>query len=161
MNTTTKGELKQDLLHSLFCFKKASIAISRFLNAGGGGLSTTEISALGCIGRCDKKSCAGADRTTHHAMHETLAVSKAAVSQMLGSLEKRGYIRREIDTDNRRKIIITLTKKGKAAVDTSEKEMDLLMSRIITRFGEKDSRTFVQLLRRFSELADESVGKTG
>jgi CRP-like cAMP-binding protein len=48
-----------------------------------------------------------ADQTTHHAMHEALAVSRAAVSQMLGSLEKRGYIRREIDRDNRRKIIIT------------------------------------------------------
>jgi DNA-binding MarR family transcriptional regulator len=92
-------------------------------------------------------------------MHETLSVSKAAVSQMLGSLEKRGYIRREIDRDNRRKIIITLTKKGKAAIDTGQKCLDDLMASIIERFGAKDMRDFVQTLNRFSEIVEEETGK--
>jgi DNA-binding MarR family transcriptional regulator len=154
------GKIKQDVLHSLFCFKKASHTIFRsLLNDEDGGLSVTELSALGCIGRCDEKDC-NADQTTHHAMHEALAVSKAAVSQMLGGLEKRGYIRREIDRDNRRKIIITLTEKGETAVDKAEKNMDLLMSRIIKQFGEKNSRDFVRLLNRFAEIVDEAVNKT-
>jgi DNA-binding MarR family transcriptional regulator len=129
------------------------------LNDDDGGLSVAELSALGCIGRCDEED-GNADQTTHHAMHETLAVSKAAVSQMLGSLEKRGYIRREIDRDNRRKIIITLTEQGETAVDDAEKKMDALMSRIIMQFGEKDTRNFTRLLDRFSEVVDETVSKT-
>jgi DNA-binding MarR family transcriptional regulator len=129
------------------------------LNDDDGGLSVTDLSALGCIGRCDEEDC-NADQTTHHAMYEALAVSKAAVSQMLGSLEKRGYIRRDIDRDNRRKIIITLTKQGETAVDKAEKKMDVLMSRIITRFGEKDTRNFTRLLDRFAEVVYEAVCKT-
>jgi DNA-binding MarR family transcriptional regulator len=154
-------ELKRNLLHALFCFKKTSHTMFRsLLNDEDGGLSVTELSALGCIGRCGEED-GNADQTTHHAMHEALAVSKAAVRQMLGSLEKRGYIRREIDRDNRRKIIITLTEQGAAAVDDAEKKMDVLMSRIITRFGEKDSRNLTRLLDRFSEVVDQAAGKTG
>jgi DNA-binding MarR family transcriptional regulator len=94
-------------------------------------------------------------------MHETLCVSKAAVSQILGSLEKMDYIRRAIDRDNRRKIIITLTKKGKSAVDKGQRHMDDLMAHIIEGLGEEDVRDFVRLLDRFAEVVDETVNKSG
>jgi DNA-binding MarR family transcriptional regulator len=153
-----KNELQQDLLHALFCFKKANVSIFRaVLNAECGGLSISEISALNCIGCRGKKDKDGADQTTHKAMHKALAVSKAAVSQMLGSLENRGYIRRETDRDNRRKIIITLTKKGEAAVDKAGKNMDALMSQIINKYGEKEMRNFILLVNRFTEIAEEAV----
>jgi DNA-binding MarR family transcriptional regulator len=152
-----KDELKQDLLHSLFCFKKVILSLSHSLNADGSGLSAAELSALGCIEHRNEKNGGRADKTAHDAMHETLAVSKAAVSQMLGSLEKRGYIQREIDLDNRRRIIITLTKKGKAAVDKAKKKMDTLISLIVTRFGEENSRNFVELLNRFVQVVDDVV----
>jgi DNA-binding MarR family transcriptional regulator len=155
-------ELKERFLHSLFLFKKASYSISRSLsNNGNDGLSAAELSALGCINCRGSEDCGPAEQTTHHAMHETLSVSKAAVSQMLGSLEKRGYIRREIDRDNRRKIIITLTKKGNSAIDKGQKHMDGLMASIIERFGEEDIRDFVRLLDRFAEVVDETVNKSG
>ncbi len=37
-------------------------------------------------------------------INEKMHISKPAVSQMLNSLEKKGYIIREIDTNDRRKI---------------------------------------------------------
>jgi DNA-binding MarR family transcriptional regulator len=154
-------EIKERLLHSLFFFKKASHSISRSLsNTGNDGLSAAELSALGCIGRCDAKGCS-ADQTTHHAIHEALSVSKAAISQMLGNLENRGFIQRETDHDNRRKIIITLTKKGRDATDKGQKHLDDLMTRIVERFGEKDAQNFVRLLDRFAEVVDETVSKSG
>ncbi|MDR2798649.1 MAG: transcriptional regulator [Treponema sp.] len=153
-----KDELKHDLIHALFRFKKVSAAISRtLLDAEGDGLSITELSALGCISTYSEKNCSATEHTTHHAMHKTVAVSKAAVSHMLGSLEKRGYIQREIDKENRRKIIITLTNKGKVAVDKAGKDLDEFMSLIIARFGEKDTETFVGLLNQFEEVVDEVV----
>jgi DNA-binding MarR family transcriptional regulator len=155
------GELKQDLLRSFLCLKKANFFISRYLqNTDRSGLSATELSALNCLGHCcNEKNCGTTDQTAHNAMHETLAVSKAAVSQMLGSLEKRGYIQREIDRDNRRKIIITLTKEGNTAVDEAWKSMDALLSHIIKQFGEKDARHFVRLLNRFVEIVDKADNK--
>jgi DNA-binding MarR family transcriptional regulator len=155
------GELRQQLLRALFYFKKALGAMSRPLPETGGdnaasvasaALSPAELAALSCIDRCGT-----ANQTAHYAMHETLSVSKAAVSQMLGSLEKRGFIRRETDLENRRKIIVTVTKKGKSAVDTGQKRLDDLMSRIILQFGEKDVQEFVRLLEHFVKVVDEET----
>jgi DNA-binding MarR family transcriptional regulator len=150
-----KDDQKQDLLQALFRFKKASIALFRSVSDAD-GLSAPELSALGCIGGCKKGY--RADHTTHHAMHETLAVSKAAVSQMLGSLEKRGYIRREIDRENRRKIIITLTEQGKSAVDEGQGRMDTVMARIVQRLGAEEAEQFVRLLTRFTQIVEEENG---
>lgn len=157
-----KDEPKQDLLQrnllqALFCFKKANAMLFRsVLDTDGGGLSAPELSALACI-NYDEKDCK-ADHTTHHAMHETLAVSKAAVSQMLGSLEKRGYIQRKIDRENRRKIIITLTEKGKSAVDEGQTRMDAVMARIIKQLGAVEAQQFERSLTRFARVVEEESG---
>jgi DNA-binding MarR family transcriptional regulator len=126
-------------------------------DADNGGLSLFELSALGCINSRAKDGHSQAKQTTHHAMCESLVISKAAVSQMLGSLEKKGYIQREINPSNRRKIVITLTKKGKISIDNAEKSIDDLMMRIIERFGEENSRNLACLLNRFTESVDEIV----
>jgi DNA-binding MarR family transcriptional regulator len=162
LSEVSREETKRDLLHSLFRIKKVTNSIFRYvLNVEEDGLSIAELSALGCIGSRCENGCDAADQTTHNAMHETLAVSKAAVSQMLGSLEKRDYIRRETDRDNRRKIIITLTKKGKSAVDAAKKNMDALLLCIVERFGVENSRNLVRLLDRFAETADGAIGGNG
>ena len=40
--------------------------------------------------------------------------SPPGVSQLLAGLEERGYVRRELDADNKRKVRILLTEEGKA-----------------------------------------------
>src|SRR5699024_12291720 len=47
-------------------------------------------------------------------VREYLAVTKASVSQMLASLEKRGLLVRQIDPTNRRNLIVTLTSDRKS-----------------------------------------------
>jgi DNA-binding MarR family transcriptional regulator len=154
------AELTEELIHALIRFKKVNAVLSHTVTAAdGGSLSFSELRALGCLdSRAEKdcpikeKDCSATERTTHHAMHETLAVSKPAISQMLASLEKRGYIRRETDTGNRRKIIITLTPKGRETVDKVKQNMDSLMSRVVTQFGEEDTRHLIRLLTRFQSI---------
>jgi DNA-binding MarR family transcriptional regulator len=153
-------KLRQDLIRALIRFKKVNTVISRtVITADGGSLSFSELCALGCLDSCGENDCPIAERTTHRTMHETLAVSKAAISQMLASLEKRGYIQRETDTGNRRKIIITLTPKGHATVGKTKQGMDGLMALVITRFGEEDTRLLIRLLDRFMEVVDEMPGE--
>jgi DNA-binding MarR family transcriptional regulator len=166
------AELTEELIHALIRFKKVQAVLSRTVTtADGGSLSFSELRALGCLdSRAEKdcpiekdcpmkeQDCSAAERTTHHAMHETLAVSKPAISQMLASLEKRGYIRRETDTGNRRKIIITLTPKGRETVDKVKQSMDSLISHVITRFGEEDTRHLIRLLTRFQSICHGPEG---
>jgi DNA-binding MarR family transcriptional regulator len=90
-------------------------------------------------------------------IQEALCINKAAVSQMLGVLERKGYINRETNKDNRRKIILTLTPKGQRAVKNTERTIDTLLSEIIKRFGENDMELFVPQFNRFADIIAELV----
>ena len=46
---------------------------------------------------------------------EALGVSKQAAGQLVDTLVGRGYLDRSIDPDDRRRLVVTLTERGKAA----------------------------------------------
>ncbi len=82
-----------------------------------------------------------------------LRSSNARISALLGVLEKKGQIRREIDQNNRRNILVTITKAGRERIKEELAEMQGFMARIFTDMGEAETREFIRLARRFSELA--------
>lgn len=47
-----------------------------------------------------------------------LRVSKQAAGQLVDALVLRGYLERQIDPEDRRKLTVTLTERGRAAADT-------------------------------------------
>jgi DNA-binding MarR family transcriptional regulator len=49
------------------------------------------------------------------AMTRELAISKQAVSQLIDTMVMRGYLQRVADTDDRRRMVLTLTPRGEAA----------------------------------------------
>ena len=53
------------------------------------------------------------------AVTEYLGLTKGTVSQSLSVLEKKGLIEKKPDTDDRRVIHLSLTEKGRSAVDTT------------------------------------------
>ena len=81
-------------------------------------------------------------------------VSKPAVSQILGSLERRGLIRREIDGGDRRRIAVTLTPEGEAARKRAVERHEEVFAELISRFGEDNARAFNDLLDRFIEVVE-------
>ena len=88
-------------------------------------------------------------------LHTRLPMSKPAVSQLLGGLEERGLIHREIDTGDRRKIAVTLTPEGKALMRRMQERMDGQFGLVLERFGEEDTRQLITLLSRLGDIIDE------
>jgi DNA-binding HxlR family transcriptional regulator len=84
-----------------------------------------------------------------------LCISRAAVSQLLGGMEKNGYILREINKANRRKLSISLTEKGRAAAEEHEHKFMELLAEIVDRFGEKDMKQLIRLSSRFMDTIEE------
>ena len=84
-------------------------------------------------------------------VREYLSVSKAAVSQMLNSLEKRGYILREIDPNNRRNIIVILTDEGRTAFEKRNQEFYDRFELVIRGIGEKDVSQFIEMINKMSD----------
>jgi len=81
-------------------------------------------------------------------------ITKAAISQMFTSLEKRGYIIRETDKSNRRRITVTLTQQGKEILALSQQQADSLLNEILLRLGEEKAWQLVGLLSELSDIRD-------
>ena len=86
---------------------------------------------------------------------EILHITKPAVTYMLNSFEKDGYITRSIDANDRRRIEIKITGKGKELVKTHRKSYDGFLDLILTRFGESNIKDFIRLFNHFADLINE------
>jgi DNA-binding MarR family transcriptional regulator len=83
-----------------------------------------------------------------------LSVSKSAVSQSLGVLEKKGLIHREMDKDDRRKILVTLTHQGETTLGQAEKQTHQMFESIVSRVGEKKVRELIDLFTLFADTVE-------
>ena len=89
------------------------------------------------------------------AMHS----SNARISAALGSLEKKGQVHREIDTTNRRNILVTITEEGRERIREDLIKMRDQMVDVFTEMGEQEAVEFVRLIKRFSEIANRVFDK--
>ncbi len=101
------------------------------------------------------KSIADPSGFNTNELSSVLHISKPAISQILNSLEKRGYISREIDLIDRRKINVSLNEKGVNALVNVKKYHDNIFNEIIARFGEDNTMQLIFLLNRLIEIAEE------
>lgn len=86
-----------------------------------------------------------------------LQASTARISALLGALEKKGQIERNIDKSNRRNILVTITEAGRLRAEAEMREMKQHMSRVFTDMGETDTVELIRLMRRFFELGQKHL----
>ena len=90
-------------------------------------------------------------------LSEALNSSTARISAALGTLEKKGQIHREIDTTNRRYILVTITEEGRERIRANMARMRNHLIQVFTEMGEEDAREFVRLSKRFFEIAQRTM----
>ncbi|HZG80407.1 MAG TPA: MarR family transcriptional regulator [Brevibacillus sp.] len=98
-------------------------------------------------------------RMTVREIADQMGVSSSAVSQIVGKLEKMGYVKREINLQNRREILVQLGSQGVAYFTKQEAvERD-----IIERFYSKMAFEEVQQLRaltlKLQNIVEEELRK--
>ena len=86
---------------------------------------------------------------------EAMKSTKGRISAILNSLEKKGFIGREIDKDNRRNIIVTISDSGRDYVMKELRECYRIVAHVFEELGEKDSKKFVELTERAFHLMNE------
>ena len=90
-------------------------------------------------------------------LSEALQSSTARISAILGKLEKKGQIYREIDTSNRRNILVTITDEGRERVQSSVRQMRRHLVDTLAEMGEADAAEFIRLLTAFFSIIQRSV----
>jgi DNA-binding MarR family transcriptional regulator len=84
-------------------------------------------------------------------LQKRMGTSSARVAAILRSLEKKGFITREVDRNDRRRVIVSITAEGKAHVDVEMDEMDAMIREVFLSLGEEDTNEFVRILDRVFE----------
>ena len=88
-----------------------------------------------------------------------LNASTARISALLRNLEKKEQIERDIDKNNRRNILVTITDAGREHAKTEMGKLQKSMELIFIEMGEKDALEFVRLTKCFFELSDKYTPK--
>jgi DNA-binding MarR family transcriptional regulator len=64
-----------------------------------------------------------------------LGVSKQTASQLVDTLVVRGYLERSVDPDDRRRVLVTLTERGRAAADVVFATVEEIDARLLAAVG--------------------------
>ena len=67
-----------------------------------------------------------------------LRLSKQAAGQLVDTLVNRGYLERKVDSEDRRKLTITLTERGKAAAATQTAAREQVDAELVRRVGQEN-----------------------
>jgi DNA-binding MarR family transcriptional regulator len=141
--------LKGELMKALFRFRRLVPGVPPKPDGENGDLDLSEISLMKAIAE------GGLRQEGLSAFQEDLYISKPAISQKLGVLERKGYINRELDRNNHRKRLLTLTGKGRKTISVMDRRVDDYFTEIIRRFGEDNVRTLIDLFDRFAAITED------
>ena len=145
-NHAPDSVLRVKLIRTLFKFRKLVQSIAQVLDVSFG-----EFMVLNGI---SEQSRCGEDFKAAEAM-EFLSVTKPAVSQILNNLEKKGYVTREISANDRRRIVVSLTKSGLETLERLKWYFDKAMTEVVNRVGEEDVSKLIELLDRLESVCEE------
>lgn len=95
----------------------------------------------------DEKDGANAGEISH-----ALDVNTSRVAAILNSLSRKEYIQRISDLNDKRKIQVYITDKGKEFAMTRRDEMIHHISHMLSQLGEKDALEYVRICKRISGL---------
>lgn len=84
-----------------------------------------------------------------------LRTSKQAAGQLVDVLVLRGYLERTPDPEDRRKLTVALTERGRAAAATQRAAREKIDAALIARVGKENVERTVRTLAALIDLGDE------
>ena len=85
-----------------------------------------------------------------------LRLSKQAAGQLVDALVLRGYLERAIDPEDRRKLTVTLTERGRAAAMTQRAAREKIDAELLARVGSEALHSTYQTLATLVEIGEEA-----
>ena len=148
-------DLQHTLARSIFRFRKVSIALMR----RGSAQSMNDMMLLGALARgaCHNDGESGQESFSNilAEMSKEMHITKSAVSQILGVMERKGYIKRETNPADRRKVLIQLTPEGRAIAEEMKDYADSAFSEMISRYGEANTEHFISLINKLADVIND------
>ena len=87
-----------------------------------------------------------------------LKISSPAVSRMLGNLESKGLIGRNVDKENRRNTYVYLTAQGEEEIAETERLLDEAVTKVVRQMGKEDVEQLLNLWEKMVCIMEENAG---
>ena len=84
---------------------------------------------------------------------EEMNISSARVANILNNLENKGLALRQIDKEDRRRILVTLTEEGKEKASLHMEKVIQNITGMLELLGEEDAKDFVRITKKMIDLA--------
>ena len=81
-----------------------------------------------------------------------LKFSRARMSHILESLESKGYIQRRTDSNDRRRVLVSITEEGRDFAAKKNAESVASLSKQLSALGEHDAQELVRILNKAYSL---------
>lgn len=124
---------------------------SRLRDIFGEGLTSDQFRILRLIG--------GQEKCTSTYLAEAVAVGKSSITAIINRLDEAGMIQRTRDENDRRQVYLTMTERGKDVYETSQKQMNELISPYLFHFDDKDIEHFVVMFEKLAFLMQDTGGE--
>lgn len=143
-------DLREQFIRVTMRFKKIDVCLPSVVRLHYGEMAVMSKAFAGCP--LDKEGGTGLNVSE---IQEDLHISKPAVSQILNTLESKGYIVRTIDPKDRRKISVKVTPEGAEELNQALKCYEDALDEVIMKFGEEDTKRLILLLTKLIDTFDE------
>lgn len=90
---------------------------------------------------------------------EALKLDKTTLSRAFSSLEKKGYVQRNVDERNRRKTLPSLTAEGLTAISNVEDIYEQWVTDISESFSEEEKKQFEHFCQRLLQASEKISGE--
>lgn len=119
-------------------------------------LTMTEFLALRVIERYREED---SNLTNVSSIVEQATVSPQAVSKILGTLERKGYIVRSLNPRNHRHISVSLTPHGQEVYSASQRHLEHYLEAVTNRMGKENLTEFLSQLHNFRSACREELSQ--
>ncbi|MDO5117096.1 MAG: MarR family transcriptional regulator [Eggerthellaceae bacterium] len=116
-----------------------------------GGLTKQQLIALIGVAMCEPVSSGG--------LANYLSLPPQNVSRNAVELETKGYVTREVDPENRRQIILTLSEKGRQFISAHRKKVRDKLEESLSTLGEDERDLLVDASRVTANLLRKTLEK--
>ncbi|TNJ62332.1 MarR family transcriptional regulator [Paenibacillus hemerocallicola] len=89
---------------------------------------------------------------------ELMQVSSSAVSQIIGKLEKGGYVKREINLQNRREIFVLSGERGDAYFAKHEQVERSIVERFYTKLDFEEAVLLKNIMLKLKGIVEKELG---
>jgi len=86
-------------------------------------------------------------------MSEALGTSTARIAAAINNMERKGLVRRETDSNDRRRTLVHLTDAGNDFISSCRNHLLEHVKNVMRELGEKDTREFLRISAKIAEIS--------